>query len=623
MHSMATADHSLLSRLAEEEVLRLEVFAVTARSVSQRSFPSPRDILPTLTPLILAVLAVAAHASCLWNGFIWDDLTVFLSNPAIRDPEGWLSIWTGKGLPDYLPLSWSAIRICLSLFGEHPAGYHLINLMLHAANAILLWRLLLSVKVPGAVWGAALFAVHPVGAASVGWISELKNTLSLFFSLGASFAFFSTSSRSRMLSIPLFLLALLSKGSVVALPLVWAVILYWRGMADARASLLRILPYLVLSLAGGLATLWFQVHGATHHDFAANTLPMTEKILRAAWAAGFYLRQLLWPDQLSMLYADRSPCDGSPGPWIVLGMGIALTLAALLYIVRKNAPWARGWLAAITSYLLLISPVLGLLPMYYLRLALVADHWIYLPSIPILALAGALIHRIPTPALRLLAALPLIASLFCLSVMQHRKLKDDRSLWESVLETSPHSWYASLNLSAASGLAPSDREHLARQAAELAPKEPETILNLAKVLSLQERNDEALEVITTGCANFPKVDVFSLISGKILAKMNRLKEARESFRIAWKINPSADEAMLCDAQTSAALGEPAAVIEPLCDYLERHPGDGSNWYLLGQALSDAGFHEGAVKAFEKADSLCPNVPQIRIRLSREREFTHP
>ena len=207
--------------------------------------------------------------------------------------------------------------------------------------------------------------------------------------------------------------------------------------------------------------------------------------------------------------------------------------------------------------------------------------------------------------------------------MQHRKLKDDRSLWESVLETSPHSWYASLNLSAASGLAPSDREHLARQAAELAPKEPETILNLAKVLSLQERNDEALEVITTGCANFPKVDVFSLISGKILAKMNRLKEARESFRIAWKINPSADEAMLCDAQTSAALGEPAAVIEPLCDYLERHPGDGSNWYLLGQALSDAGFHEGAVKAFEKADSLCPNVPQIRIRLSREREFTHP
>lgn len=157
---------------------------MTARSVSQRYFPSTRHILPTLPPLILAVLAVAVHASCLWNGFIWDNLTLFLSNPSIRGPEGWLSIWTGKGLPDYLQLSWSAIKVCLSLFGEHPAGYHLINLMLYSSNTILLWRLLLSVKLPGAVWGAELFAVHPVGAASVGWISELKNTLSLFFAGG-------------------------------------------------------------------------------------------------------------------------------------------------------------------------------------------------------------------------------------------------------------------------------------------------------------------------------------------------------------------------------------------------------------------------------------------------------
>lgn len=577
---------------------------------------------PVLCPLILVVLASGAHLSSLWNGFIWDDRTVFLSNPVMRDPQGLLAIWEGRGLPDYLPLSWSLFRLCLSLFGENPLFYHLLNLSLHATSVLLLWRLLVSIKVPGAFWGAALFAVHPLGVASVGWISELKNTLSLALSLGASLAFFSFSARSRVLSIPLFLLALLSKGSVVSLPLVWALIMQWRSLAGIRVTLRRILPHLCLSLIAGVATLWFQVHGATHHDFAANTLPFSIKIFRAVWAAGFYLSQTIWPDHLSMLYASRSPGDGNPGPWIAAVAGASITALAFYESLKKKSPWAKGWLVTISSYLLLISPVLGLLPMYYLRLAPVADHWLYLPSIPLMAFAGAIVQRIPNHAARVILGLLAISILSLISMISHGKLRNDKSLWESVLAVSPQSWYASMNLSVVPAMDDAERERLARQAVKFGPKEPETLLNLAKVLSVEGKNEEALTVISKGCVDFPSADVFPLIQGKIFARMNRLKEARESFRKARGINPSSDEAALCDAQTSNALGESSAMIEPLSAYLERHPGDGANWFLIGGALSDAGFHEGALKAFEKAVELCPEVPEIRIRLARERDFNH-
>lgn len=552
------------------------------------------------SPLLLLFLALISHGIGLANGFVWDDRTVFLNSQAVLSPDGWGAIWSGRGIPDYVPLTWSVIKLGHLAFGDWAAGLHAVNLALHAANTLLLWRLLVVMRVPGAFWGAAFFAVHPIHVASVDWISEIKNTLSLFLALGASLSFFSPPKRGRWVSAPLFALALLAKASVVTLPLGWGVILLWRYRARTSQALLRILPYLIISAAAGSIALWFQIHGAIHGEFAANSLRTGAKLMRALWAVGFDLRQIVWPVNLSMLYASRNPGDGHWGPWIVLILAVATTITALTHLGR---PIARGWVAGFSIFLILLVPVLGFLPMYYQRLAPVADQWLYLPSLPIFAMAGAFFATFGSDARgRIFLSLCLIV-LGWLSFRQIPHLYDNVTLWQSVMKTDP-CWYAAMNLSCAEE-EPSQVERDARLALTLGPHEPETVLNLSKILSILGKNKEALETISRGCVQFPNVGEMFLIQGKIFARDNRLDEAMKNFRQAWKINPSDDESLICDAMTRLSNQDPIGAIDPLCRYLERHPEDAERWDLVGQALANSGHQDGAIKAFTKAASLQP------------------
>ncbi|MGA3269104.1 MAG: hypothetical protein ABSE16_20100, partial [Verrucomicrobiota bacterium] len=137
-----------------------------------------------LAGFALAAITLLAYLPVWHAGFIWDDDAYVTANPLLTAPDGLRRIWFTLDSPSqYFPLTYTWLRFERGLWGLHPAGYHGMNLLLHTANALLLWRLLKRLALPGAWLAAALFALHPVQVESVAWVSELKNVLMLFFYL--------------------------------------------------------------------------------------------------------------------------------------------------------------------------------------------------------------------------------------------------------------------------------------------------------------------------------------------------------------------------------------------------------------------------------------------------------
>ena len=142
-----------------------------------------------LLAALLVGMVLAAYGPALRAGFIWDDDDYVTENPLLHTPDGFERIWLSMDAPSqYFPLVYTAFRIEYGLWGLDQFGYHLINVLFHAANALLLWLLLRRLDIPGAWFAAAVFALHPVHVESVAWITERKNVMSLFFSLASMLA---------------------------------------------------------------------------------------------------------------------------------------------------------------------------------------------------------------------------------------------------------------------------------------------------------------------------------------------------------------------------------------------------------------------------------------------------
>ena len=151
-----------------------------------KEFPTSWPRRPWLPALLLVGLALAAYQPVWHAGFIWDDDEFLSSRPIVtsvnfKNADALYRVWFAGGTPDYYPMSFSLLYLEWRLWGNKPLGCHLANVLLHALSAVLLWRVLLQLKIPGALLAAALFVVHPVNVESVAWISESKNTLCMVF----------------------------------------------------------------------------------------------------------------------------------------------------------------------------------------------------------------------------------------------------------------------------------------------------------------------------------------------------------------------------------------------------------------------------------------------------------
>src|SRR5947199_2625116 len=202
---------------------------------------------PAAQATVIVVAVALVYLPALHAGFVWDDEQLITGNPLLRNFAGLAEIWSGGRTADYFPVTNTVFWIEHHLFGADATGYHAVNILLQIANALLVWRLLNRLNIPGAWLAGLIFGIHPIHVASVAWISELKNLLAMFFALLSVLCFLDSRGRDGppgrprdsarpavapyryTASLVFFALALLSKTQVVFLPVVLLLCAWWRG----------------------------------------------------------------------------------------------------------------------------------------------------------------------------------------------------------------------------------------------------------------------------------------------------------------------------------------------------------------------------------------------------------
>ena len=416
-------------------------------------------------PLFAAAAAFLAFAPSLRNGFVsWDDHMTLVYNLAYRD-LGWENLrWMFSTflLGHYQPLSWLSFWLDHRLWGVAPAGYHLTNLLLHAANTAQVYglALLLLEKRPGLRWGALfaalLFGLHPLRAESVVWATERRDVLSACFLLAATRCYLQAQRLPRRrpsfmnMAAVLYLLSLLSK--VVGITWPGALLLldayplgrFSRNPRKLLALLAEKWAFIVLSLAAAFVGMTAQGSGTAlvpYSQYGAGA-----RFGQAAYQLGFYLWKTLWPVGLSPLYEKSFTLEPSAF-WGFGGAAAAVTTALLL--LRRR--WPAG-LAAWALYGLMLIPALGIVKS---GRQIAADRFTYLPCLGLALLAGAGVQRLwesgPAAARRTLLAgsCVLFMGLGILSWRQTAFWHDSVSLWSRVVDVDPRSYFGRQNLAAA------------------------------------------------------------------------------------------------------------------------------------------------------------------------------
>jgi tetratricopeptide (TPR) repeat protein len=562
--------------------------------------------------LVVATISVYYPA---WNGLpIWDD-DGHMTKPALRSLHGLARIWIEPGAAQqYYPFVHSAFWIQYQLWGAWPAGYHFVNILLHAFSALLLVRILKHLEVPGAWLAGALFALHPVQVESVAWISELKNTMSGFFYLSAALAYFrfrqKCDRRLYLASLILFFLGLLSKSAIATLPAALLVVLWWKhGKLSWKEDVLSLIPFFLLSVPLGLFTAWMERKfiGAQGAEFNFSLIERTLIAGRAVW---FYLSKLIWPQNLTFIYPRWEISQAVW--WQYLFPFAALCLAAALWWFRKQS---RAPLAALLLFIGTLFPALGYFNIYPFAFSFVADHFQYLACIAPLSLAAAGISvgfgRMKSKAgLMQPLSIALLAILGILSSQQSTMYADMKTLWETTIAQNPDCWMAYSNRGF--GLLQEGRVDSAisdfQDALRLKPDYAFAHNNLGTALLQQGRTDEAIP-------HFEKALEFKSDYaepydnlGTILYQKGKVDEAIADLEKAVKINPQYADAHFNLGIAYRTKGNADAAISHYRKSLEIKPEDPEALVGLGSALSDKGQTGEATSQFQKALALIPIGP---------------
>lgn len=409
--------------------------------------------------LLLGVTCLAYYPAITKAGFVWDDDQYVTANPMLRSARGLERIWTEPAVsPQYYPLVFTTFWAERHLWGLHPLGYHLVNVLLHAGSAIVLWRLLRRLGVPGALLAAGIFALHPVHAESVAWITERKNVLSgllFLLSLAAYLRFhppqewLRTGPGFRKTRLPWYALsvlllagALLSKSVTATLGGLILVLVWWKTGRLTRRDWMAVVPLLVLGAAAGWNTARLeQVQvGATGEDWGFG---IVERLLIAGRALWFYVAKLLWPFDLAFTY-ERWTIDAREA-WQYLFPAAVVAVLAAFWLLRRRI--GRAPLAGALAFCGMLLPALGFFNVYPMVFSFVADHFQYLASLGVivpLAAGATLLARRRRRAW--LAGAGIWAALAGLTWLQCGIYKDTETLWRDTLAKSPDSWMTHNNI---------------------------------------------------------------------------------------------------------------------------------------------------------------------------------
>jgi len=541
-----------------------------------------------LLGLLLVAAVVFAYQPAWQAGFIWDD-DAHVTRPELRSLNGLAHIWMQLGATQqYYPLVHSVFWVEHRLWGDSTAGYHLINILLHAFSALLLVRILRQLKIPGAWLAAAIFALHPVQVESVAWISELKNTLSGAFYLGSALAYLefdrNRSGGNYALALGLFVLGLLSKTVIATLPAALLVVFWWqRGKLSWKRDALPLIPFFVAGIGAGLFTAWVErkyIIGAESSEFNFSVI---ERFLMAGRVIWFYLGKLFWPANLVFVY-PRWNVSQTVG-WQYLYPGAALLLLGALCWQRRR--W-RGPLAGLLFFGGTLFPALGFFNVYPFRFSLVADHFQYLAGIgPIVLVAAGINTRLSSFRARRLFWEPalcgtLLAMLCMLTWRQSRVYQGNETLWQMTLARNPNSSLAHNNL--------------------------------GNLFLRNGRMDEAVKQFQKALEIEPRYALAHNNLGAAFYQLGRMDEAVTHYQQALEIEPRFAQA---HNNLGIVLFEKGQVDEAIAHFqkaLAVQPNNARIYNNFGKALLKKGETDGALRCFQKAVEITPDFAEAQENL---------
>lgn len=591
---------------------------------------TPSGTRPAVVLALLLGAALLAYIPALGAQYIWDDEAYVTGNEALRSWGGLKQIWLEPwATPQYYPLVHTTFWLEYRLWQLAPAGYHAVNVLLHAANGLLVFLVLRRLQLPGALLAAALFTLHPVHVESVAWITERKNVLSglLYLSAMGTYLRFrplnqapAGDRRTYFLALVLFAGALLSKTVTASMPAAILLLVYWKEGRITRRDVLLLLPFFLLGAAAGGNTAWLEKTrvGAYGADWA---LSGAERVLIAGRAVWFYFGKLLWPHPLVFIYPRWELDTRSVVQW-AFPVSAVLVVAALFLLRRRIG---RGPLVAALFFGGTLLPALGFFDVYPMRFSFVADHFQYLASLGILALIAALATRLfDRPERRSLgqgaAALCLIV-LAALTYAQSVHYHDYETLWLDTLAKNPRCWMARNNLGLLyekSGRV-EDAITQYRLALEAKPGAPDAHTNLGNVLLAAGRRAEALPHLREAVRLAPDSSEAWNNLGGGLTEEGHVKEALECYRRAASIDPedarlrlNLGSALVGSGDLDGAAAELRAAEPRLAPSYA--PALAAAHFNLGNALFQRNRLEEAAEQYQLALRSRPDDMDARINL---------
>jgi tetratricopeptide (TPR) repeat protein len=438
--------------------------------------------------LLLTVVVLVAYNPVTRNGFLnYDDNGYITKNPHVRAGLTWETVkwsFTTYQQANWHPLTWLSHALDCQVFGMNPAGPHYVNVLLHAANAVLLFLLLESAT--GFRWRslmvAALFALHPINVESVAWAAERKNVLSMLFFLLALYAYgwyargpalgqagFGKSDlgKSGLLRyvavVGCFALALLSKPQVIAFPFLLLLWDYWplcrwdaRAVAEAAANgasarrlstgwlVLEKAPLLLLSAASAVVTMKAQKAGGAVQTFSHFSLRLRLETATISYAR--YLGKAFWPSKLVAMYPHP---DKLYPAWQVGAAALSLlAVTAVVLRARERRYLVVGWFWFLGS----MVPMIGLVQV---GVQAMADRYAYIPFVGLFLMITWLVadlaadwdkqHQISG----LWITVPAVSCLLALGTLTYRQVgywHDVESFWRRTVLLTRDNYIAEVNL---------------------------------------------------------------------------------------------------------------------------------------------------------------------------------
>jgi len=546
--------------------------------------------------LFILVLIAATFVVYLpvWHaGFIWDDDAHVTQNPTLRSLDGLRRIWFELGAtPQYYPLVHTSFWVEYHLWGSEPFAYHLVNVVLHALNAILVWLILRKLRIAGAWLAAMIFALHPVHVESVAWITERKNVLSGVFYLTSLLAYLhfcmpeleNSSEREQVrkhywLALVLYMCALLCKSVTCTLPAAVLLLIWWKHGRIRWRDVAPLLVFFVLGAAVGLTTIWMEQH-RVGTEGAVYALSFGQRCLLAGRAFWFYAAKLFWPQNLVFFYPQWK-MDTAIWWQYAFPLGVVIVMG-VLWIMRNR--WGRGPLVAVLFYIVSLAPALGIFSVYPFRYSFVADHFQYLASLGLIALVSAGVTiALRNASTQIAVTTPLLVVLGVLSWRRAEAFRNNEALWRDTIAKNPDCWVA--------------------------------CNNLGTLLQQSGKPEEALEEYNRALQLNPDFAEAHYNVGNIQSDAGKLEEAIAHYERAVQIDPryaaaynNLGNALLKLGKTQDAIARFEQAVQFKPNMVEAH-------YNLANVLLDEGRIQEAIGQYEQALQINSNFTPARVRLA--------